>query len=252
MPTSHRRRSRPTRTVLAALLAVSAAAIPAALPTAAPAAAQARLVNVVVRTLPERPEPGDDVTVLTNIAGCPLGDVTVELYLTSSDGTTKVSTLMARTAAVTNLLLRTKAALQLPKALEGWYGIRVLCGTYRPAKEPMANTLFVVGPKPTKQLLLAGGSVPIGGSTTMAGNGCPGSQIEYDVVEGTGWHGPFEVTGTIPVRPDGTWSGPVDISEDSRDGPAQVWARCVAANQFGERVLVYYSTPGRTTITPAG
>ncbi|HNI35025.1 MAG TPA: hypothetical protein PLV93_06465, partial [Microthrixaceae bacterium] len=121
------------RAAAAAATLVLAAATAGA--TAPPAAGQARLVNALVRTLPERPEPGDDVTVIVGVDGCPVGAVTVELYLTSSDGATQAATLMARAAATTNLLRRTRSVVDLPVALEGWYGVRVLCGNFRPPKE---------------------------------------------------------------------------------------------------------------------
>ena len=211
------------------------------------AGAQARLVNALVRTFPARPDPGNDVTVLVGVTGCPPGPVTVEIYLTTSDGATQAASLMTRTAATTNLVLRTKAVLELPDAIEGWYGARVLCGNFRPPKVAMTNTLFAVGSKPTKESNLAGDAVVAGATLPFSGNGCTGTEVEYDISGGARWPGPFVADGTIAVNPDGTWSTDLLFPTDMNPGPASVRARCVLANQYDEVVYVYYG--GMTEVT---
>lgn len=245
--------NRPSRTVaagaarlLAAVLVLSCALVSSSV-GAAPASAQARLVNALVRTFPPRPDPGDDVTVLVGVTGCPAGAVTVEIYLTTSDGATQAATLMTRGAATTNLVHRTKAVLQLPEAIEGWYGARVLCGNFRPPKVAMTNTLFAVGSKPTKESNLAGNTVVAGGTLPFSGNGCPGTEVEYDISGGARWPGPFDPDGTIPVDPDGTWATDLLFPAETNPGPASVRARCVLENQFGEVVYIYYG--GMTEVT---
>lgn len=233
------------RAAAAAATLVLAAATAGA--TAPPAAGQARLVNALVRTLPERPEPGDDVTVIVGVDGCPVGAVTVELYLTSSDGATQAATLMARAAATTNLLRRTRSVVDLPVALEGWYGVRVLCGNFRPPKEAMANTLFAVGAKPTKESNIAGDHVLPGETLPFSGNGCPGADVEYDISGGARWPGPFVADGSIPVEPDGTWATDLLFPADTSPGPASVRARCVTRSPYDEELYIYYG--GMTEIT---
>jgi len=231
---------RSLRRALAALALFAATTGALVTPSVPRADAQARLVNASVRTFPARPEPGDDVTVVVGVTGCPSGPVTTEIYLTTSDGATQAATLMTRAAATTNLLLRTRAVLELPDAIEGWYGARVLCGNFRPPKSAMTNTLFAVGSKPTKESTLGGQRVALGGSLPFSGNGCPGSEVEYDISEGARWPGPFVADGTIPVAPDGTWSTQLVFPATLNPGPASVRARCLVANQFDETVYVYY------------
>jgi len=238
------RRPRRAPLLLATGLLVTTAVVA---PPSPPVAAQARLVNALVHTFPSRPNPGDDVTVVVDVDGCPPGPVTAEIYLTTSDGASQAATLMTRRAAVTNLLFRTRATLALPDAIEGWYGIRVLCGNFRPPKEAMTNTLFAVGPKPTKESNLAGDSVRAGGTLPFSGNGCPGSTVEYDISAGARWPGPFESDGTIPVGPDGTWATDLLFPADINPGPASVRARCVLTNQYDETIYVYYG--GMTEVT---
>lgn len=209
-----------------------------------PASAQARLVNALVHTIPERPRPGDDVTVLVDVTGCSPGPVTVELYLTTSDGAQRSSVLMSRAAARRTLLFRTKASLALDDAIEGWYGARVLCGTFRPPKEPMANTIFAVGAVPVASASLEGTATDQGGTVPMQGDGCPGQAVQYDLSPGGRYPGAFEVDGSITVAPGGTWRGDVAFPEDAGLGPVSVRARCAVLNQFGETLYVYYGEVG--------
>lgn len=231
-------RTRVARLAAAAIAVVSVLAVPAA--SDLPAAAQARLVNASVRTFPARPDPGADVTVVVSVAGCPPGPVTAEIYLTTSDGATQAASLMTRAPAVTNLVRRTKAVLQLPDAIEGWYGARILCGNFRPPKVAMTNTLFAVGSKPTKESNLAGDRVAAGGSLTFSGTGCPGPTVEYDISSGARWPGPFTADGSIDVGPDGSWATDLRFPADLNPGPASVRARCVLTNQYDETIHVYY------------
>lgn len=249
-PLTALRPSRRPRHALVTAMAATVAMLGATLAVDAvltPGAAQARLVNALVHTVPARPDPGDDVTVLVDVEGCPAGPVTAEVYLTTSDGATQAATLMTRAPAVTNLLRRTRAALVLPDAIEGWYGVRILCGTFRPPKVAMTNTLFAVGSKPTKESALAGDSVVAGGSIPFSGNGCPGTTVEYDISAGARWPGPFDADGTIPVGAGGTWSTDLVFPPETNPGPASVRARCVLASQYDEAVYVYYG--GMTEVT---
>ncbi|HKY15512.1 MAG TPA: hypothetical protein VJM33_11360, partial [Microthrixaceae bacterium] len=135
------------RPVLVALALVTAL-VPAL--TTDRAAAQAELVTVSVRTSPEIAEPGDDVTVQVRATGCPPGGSIVEVYLTSSDTASVAAALMAREEPPSTLFFRVYAEIELPNAVEGWYGVRVVCGQFRPERKPMANTTFRVGANPTK------------------------------------------------------------------------------------------------------
>lgn len=225
---------------MAVTLAVIASVGTAVVGNVAPVSAQARLVNALVRTFPARPAPGDDVTVVVGVTGCPTGPVTVEIYLTTSDGASQTSTLMARAAATTNLVFRTRAVLLLPAAVQGWYGARVLCGTFRPPKVPMTNTLFAVGAKHTNESTLGAESVAPGGSVPFSGTGCPGSKVEYDISQGAGWPGAFVADGTIPVNPDGTWLANLAFPTEITPGPALVRARCVLTNRYDDTIYVYY------------
>ena len=107
------------------------------------------------------------------MTGCAPGAVTVEIYLTTSDGATQTATLMTRAAATTNLVFRTRAVLPLPDALEGWYGARVLCGNFRPPKEAMTNTLFAVGSTPSAVERLAATTVTLGGAVPFSARVAP-------------------------------------------------------------------------------
>ncbi|MEZ5321659.1 MAG: hypothetical protein R2698_06250 [Microthrixaceae bacterium] len=117
--------------------------------TPAIASAQARNLTVIVRTYPDEPRANETVHAFVNISGCPPGDVTAELYYVPAvgfDGTDGEvpATMINRAAAVTTLLYRTKAVISAEHAAAGWYGIRALCGTFRPPREPMTNTWFEV------------------------------------------------------------------------------------------------------------
>jgi hypothetical protein len=217
-----------------------------------PAGAQAAYVTVSVRTDPATPQPGDDVSVTVRVASCPPGSSVVEVLLVDPDDpASTTATVMAEAAARTTLLWRTRAVLELPSAIEGWYGARVRCGTFVPEHVPMANTYFAVGANPTKKAALSADRVVEGGSLRFEGNGCPGSTVEYDVENYTGQTSSFAPSGTIPTRPDGTWAGDVTFPVALVPGRVTVRARCVARNQFGDTVYVSYGQPIGVTLLPA-
>lgn len=247
---------RPARLLTLAVLLVGAGALlvgaGALLVSAAPTGAQANLVTVGVRTTPALPEAGEDVRVAVRIAGCPPGVTDAEVYLSSDDGVTATATLMARAQARTSLLWRTRAIVDLPDALEGWYGVRVVCGNFRPARGPMANTYFVVGTDPTKEIRLGGTEVIEGGTLPLTGTGCPGSAVEYSITQAEVRLGPFIPQGTIPVNPDGTWAAEIVFPESLLPGPAEVRARCLFRNSLDLDVEINYggSIPVRILRAP--
>jgi hypothetical protein len=233
-------------------VATSVAVATALVGPASPSAAQAAYVTVSVHTDPPTPQPGDDVSVTVRVASCPPGGSVVELLLTDPDDATSTSaTVMAESAARTTLLWRTRAVLELPSAIEGWYGARVRCGTFVPEHVPMANTYFAVGANPTKRASLSANRVVEGGSLRFEGDGCPGRTVEYDVENYLGHARSFVPTGTIPTRPDGTWAGDVRFPVDLVPGRVTVSARCAVRNQFGDTVYVSYGQPLAVTLLAA-
>ena len=216
---------------------------------ATPSSAQATFVTVKVRTTPALPQPGDDVSVKVRIQGCSPGPALVQIYLTSDDGATVAATLMAQQDAGTSLMWRTVSEIALPQAIEGWYGIRVVCGAFRPARAPMANTFFAVGANPTKQSRLLATSVAPGGTLRMEGNGCPGPTVEYDVGQSGTTTGGFRASGNIPVGPDGTWGGDIQFPANLVPGTAQVRSRCVFQTAAGDTVYINYGGGTEVTVT---
>ena len=220
--------------------------------------AQARYAQVDVRVSPTDPQPGNDVTVQARISGCVPGGTTVEVYLTTSDGASASDALMARADASTTLLFRTKAVVTVPKAPEGWYGVRVVCGQFRPARGPMANTTFAVGANPTRESTLSGDEVTKGGGVLrFSGDGCPGTAVEYDITQNGLHSSPFVPDGLIPVAPDGTWGTDLLFGDDAHPGATEVRARCVIPAKFGDTAYIYYGlrritvNPAITTVPPA-
>ena len=205
-----------------------------------PADAQSRLVLVSVHTEPALPQPGQDVTAKIRINGCPPGDALVEIYLTTDDGVSSDAALMARKPAITSLVFRAHADVVLTNAVEGWYGVRVVCGSFRPERKPMANTSFAVGARPTKESTVAGSSVAVGGSLRVEGTGCAGTTVEYQVAQATLTPRPFEATGTFPVAADGSWGGDATFPPSITPGSATIRRRCVLQNQLGETVTINY------------
>jgi hypothetical protein len=229
---------------------------------ATPGGAQASYVTVAVHTDPPDPQPGDDVAVTVRVASCPPGVSVVELLLASSDQNNDMSAaVMAESGARTSLLWRTKAVLELPSAIEGWYGARVRCGTFVPEHVPMANTYFAVGANPTKQSSLSATEVVEGASLHFEGTGCPGPGVEYEVQAFSGRASTFVPSGTIPTNADGSWGGDILFPVDLPVGRATVEARCTIQNRYGETVYISYGrpidvvvlrSPDATTVPPTG
>lgn len=216
-----------------------------------PAGAQSAYVSLDVRVSPSRPEPGDDVTVTARVTECPPGATLVEVLLTSSDLNSTSAALMAESLARTSLLWRTKAVIELPDAIEGWYGIRVQCGTFVPDHVPMANTYFAVGANPTKEARVWGERVEEGKTLRYSGTGCPGTTVEYEVKSYNGRIGTFIPDGTISVAPDGTWSADIPFDISLTPGPTSVRARCTILNRYGQTVYISYGRPSIVTVLRA-
>ena len=230
----------------AALLVACLVAAIAALAT--PSAAQSRPVNVEISVDPREPQPGDDVTTQAFIIGCPPQDFPVEAYLVSSDGATRSAALMAQARSRTTLLWGSRAQLELPSALEGWYGVRVQCGLFRPARLPLPNTTFAVGSNVTKESTAEPREVPLGGTFNYVGRGCPGPIIDYEVTQTERRQTPFEADGSFAVEADGAWGGQVTLPDKLSPGSADVRARCSIVNQYGDTVNIYYELTGGITI----
>ncbi|HPB45363.1 MAG TPA: hypothetical protein PLP95_05870 [Microthrixaceae bacterium] len=214
---AHRRRR------LAAVL--TAAICAASVPAATPASAQAVPVSVVVRTSPERPVPGDDVDVLVTVEGCPVGPITAEVYLETADGAKRSAVRIARAAVDTSVTMRSTGAVRLPDAFEGWYGVRVLCGTFRPPRRSMTATLFHV--RSSEAMTLQAPEVQsLSDAFTMSGQRCPGGTVEWMVNSGFGGTTPFDPDGTVLVDDSGTWTVNAPWPEAITLGPMRASARC--------------------------
>lgn len=220
----------------------------AVLGTMVPAGGQAAYVSVDVRTTPAIPQPGDDVAVTVRVGQCPPGATLVQVLLSSSDAATTSAALMAEALARTSLLWRTRAVVDLPDAIQGWYGIRVQCGTFVPGHIPMSNTYFAVGANPSKEARLSADTVEEGRTLTFSGTGCPGPTVEYEVQQYTGRTGTFVPAGTIPVGPGGAWSAEILFSEELPPGLATVSARCTIVNRYGQTVYITYGRPIDVTL----
>jgi len=225
--------------------------LPVLVTTDPSAGAQSQQVLVTVRTTPALPAANTDVKVSVRITGCPPSDAQVEIYLTTDDGATSSAALMERSAAITSLVFRAHADIVLSKAVEGWYGVRVVCGSFRPARRPMANTTFAVGANPTKESRVVGTSVAERGTIRLEGDGCPGTAVEYAVDQVELHDGPFVVAGTIPVAADGSWGGDVTMPDYVVPGSVEIKRRCVLKNQRGETISIAYPSGNDVTVTPA-
>lgn len=229
-------------TLIAALGVVSVAA--------PEASGQSQPVLVTVRSSPERPEPGDEVDITATIEGCPVGPVTAEVYLETSDGAASEAALVARGAASTDVMLRTRATVRVPDAIEGWYGIRVLCATFRPPRHSMANTLTRVRPVTPSEFRVDGDRLSLAESPVLSGNGCPNATVQYMFQSGTGTLASFEPQGTIVTGADGTWSGPAPWGKGALAGPVIVRARCVHGINTAAPRFFYYPVLRSLTVTP--
>lgn len=240
----HRTRSgrRATHVVLTML---TIALVAVSITTELPVAAQARAVTAVVHTSPPEPQPGDDVAVEVTVDGCPVGPATVEIYLTTSDGRTQQSELMTRRPARTTLLWRTRASLELGSALAGWYGVRIICGSFRPLKEPMTNTLFAVGASVRHHAEL---EVTSPSSVRVTGDRCTGTSMEYVIVDALRGRGSFEPDGSIPVSSDGSWSGDVAVDDGVEPGAIALRLRCVSTNAYDRPVYVYFDRTNEVVV----
>lgn len=237
----HRGRGRTRRAVRRTVAAgVAIATAVGGLGGALPAAAQSQPVLVTVRSAPPRPEPGDDVTITASIEGCPVGPVTAEAYLETSNGTEREAVLVTRTAAVTDVLLRTVATLELPDAVEGWYGVRVLCGSYRPPRRSLANTLTHVRPTEPSTFDVEGDVVSLSTPPTLAGTGCFNGVVQYMYQNGFAAPTRFEEHGTIAPSTAGVWRGQAPVPEGIFPGPVMVRARCVVGADTATPRTFYY------------
>ena len=217
-----------------------------------PADAQAARVHVSVRTSPALPAPGDDVAARVSISGCPPGGALIETFLTFDDGASQTSVRVARTAAQSSLLFSSNTVVQLHAAIEGWYGVRVICGDFRPARAPMTNSLFLVGATSTKTALVSTPNVVQGATFGYHGTGCKGARIEYSMYQVERNATPFTITGTIPVQADGTWLANLAVPSNLKPGPARIRARCVNELASGDKAYVYYSPDQDVTVVAAG
>lgn len=245
MPTPHV--PRPALVSITAVVAALAAVLVGVTSAATPVSAQARNVLVAVRTTPALPRPGDDVTARVTIDGCPPGGVVVETYLHTTDGITPADTLMTRVNSQSSVLWRTRVDAAINGAFAGWYGIRVICGAFRPPKEPMANTWFAVGAGVERPSNLLAPTVAAGATLRYQGSGCPGPSVEYQLYQGGRRTLPWDTTATIPTDPGGTWGADVAFPATLDPGEALVRARCVVSSPFGQTTYVYYD-PSSVTV----
>lgn len=232
-----------------AVAAALVASLAGASLTAPPASGQSQPVLVTVRSSPERPVPGDEVDITATIEGCPVGPVTAEVYLETSDGASSEAALVARAAATTDVLLRTRATVRVPDAVEGWYGIRVLCATFRPPRNSMANTLTRVRPSEPSLFSVVGDRLSLAEPPVLTGNGCPSGIVQYMFQNGTTFLAPFEAHGTLTASGDGTWSGAASWADDSVAGPITVRTRCVHGIDTAAPRYVYYPILRHLTAT---
>lgn len=234
------------RRVGAALVALGATGVA---PTST-AEAQARAVLATTHTTPRLPEPGDDVTVRVDVQGCPSGAAVVELYIETDDGVSRTTELMAREPVRTSMLWTAQATLRLLDAPGGWYGARVVCGTFRPPREPMVGTRFVVGARPTATVRLAATEVAAGGALTVFGTGCLGGAADAQLVPSAEAVEAYTPDVEVAVQTDGAWSITLDVPKGTRPGRVVVRARCLATNQYGRRITLPYANRLIATITP--
>ncbi len=236
--------------MLAAFGAVVLLAATSVITSATPGAAQAAFVQVSVHVSPPLPQPGQTVTVTARVTGCPPGGTEVDVLMVANELEGVTGALMYAQIAPTSLLWRTKAQITLPNAIQGWYGVRVQCGTFHPDEVPMPNTTFAVGAVPVTTMALSSSTVASGGTVTLSGTNCPGSSVDYEVVPRNHYGDPFAVTASIPTGPGGSWSGQIQITPDYVPGPALVRARCVTQNALGIATYISYGMPLDLRIAP--
>jgi hypothetical protein len=236
MPTRLRTPLRITLVVIA--LATMATVLATGAP---PSGAQAQLVTVSTRTDPEFPKAGDDVKVIVRADGCPPGNAVVETYLVSSDDTTRSTARITRQEFPSTLFFQLDADVKLPKALEGWYGVRVVCGQYRPPREPITNTYFRVAPDAAKSMTALAPQVKIGASLPVTGTRCPaGSKVDVGFTQSPIRAAIFTPQATLNVNPDGSWFGSIPFTGTVSPGRARVRARCTLTTPLGDLIWINY------------
>lgn len=225
---------------LVALTAGLAAAVPGVLLTPpSRGAAQAEFVVVSTRTTPELPQAGDDVTVSVRARGCPPGGARVEVYLRTDDGASASDALMLREEVGSTLFFRVIEELELPAARTGWYGVRVVCGQFRPERGPMPNTWFVVGePGPLPVTVTPTAVVP-GQSVRLQGEGCDGGTLEYGTSRDER-RTAFVASGGLPVSAAGTFDGTISVDEATTPGPLLLRLRCTVLSPFGDDIWQFF------------
>ena len=214
--------------------------------------AQAGLVSVVTRTAPQSPEAGEDVVVKVRANGCPAGNALWHIYLTSNDGSSTNAALMVENTSRPTVLFRIADVMTLEDPPPGWYGVRVVCGQFRPARQPLAGTRFRVGSADSVEFELASDTVDLNGVLGISGSGCSGETVELDIRSASLARAPFLVREEIAVNEDGTWASLIDVPQITGVGASEVRARCVLRNQMGEiAYLNYDGSQVFTIITPA-
>lgn len=216
---------------------------------AVPAGAQAAPVTVSVRIDPEVPEPGADVTVGIRVRNCPPGSVRVEVFLTSNDGVVESAALVERQEIASTLFFRARTAILLSDASAGWYGVRALCGGFRPPRRPLANTRFAVGPTSSVPFTVDGSEVPSGATLGVRGTGCAGGTVELDASQPSLSAGPFGADVEVAPAFDGSWAG--DVPFAMPPGPGQVRARCRFPTRFGDAAYRYFGGPAEVRVLSA-
>jgi hypothetical protein len=204
------------------------------------AGAQAEPVTVSTRTTPEFPKAGDDVTVRVRANGCPPGNAIVETYIVSSDDTKRSAALITSGEYPTTLFFQLSADVQLPHAIEGWYGVRIVCGQYRPAREPITNTYFRVATDPAKKMVLLTTQLHRGGQLSASGTGCPGTAVELGLSQSPIRALNFKSNGSLLVKPDGSWAGSISVSPALAIGRTLLRTRCTLTTAGGDPVWINY------------
>ena len=205
-----------------------------------PAGAQAEAVTVSTRTTPDFPKAGDDVTVRVRANGCPPGNALVETYLVSSDETSRSTALITQDEYPTTLFFQLSAEVKLPHALEGWYGVRIVCGQYRPAREPIPNTYFRVAADPAKKMTALATQAHRGGALNVTGTSCPGTTVDIGFSQSPIRAVNFKSSAQLQVNPDGSWIGPATVPGDLALGRTLVRARCSLTTAGGDAIWINY------------
>jgi hypothetical protein len=222
-------------------VAVAAALLATAVAVWSPHAdAQAEPVTVSTRTTPEFPKAGDDVTVRVRATGCPPGNAIVETYIVSSDETKRSAALITESEYPTTLFFQLSAEVRLPHAIEGWYGVRIVCGQYRPAREPIANTYFNVASDPAKQMQVLTTQVHRNGPLSLSGTACPGTAVAIGYTQSPIRVQNFKAISHLQVNAGGSWGGTVTVPAILALGRTQLGVRCTLTTAGGDAVWINY------------